>query len=45
MKKDFLAVSDYSPAELQDLLDLAVELKKEYSPKATSPYSKAKSWR
>jgi len=29
MKKDFLAVADYSPAELQGLLDLAVRLKKE----------------
>ncbi len=27
--KDFLAVSDYSPAELQEMLDLAVALKKE----------------
>jgi ornithine carbamoyltransferase len=27
MKKDFIAISDYSPAELQDMLDLAVELK------------------
>jgi len=26
--KDFLAVSDYSPAELQEMLDLAVDLKK-----------------
>ncbi|MEA5077602.1 MAG: ornithine carbamoyltransferase [Anaerolineaceae bacterium] len=30
MKKDFLAVSDYSPAELQEMLDLAVTLKKEH---------------
>ncbi|HPH94411.1 MAG TPA: ornithine carbamoyltransferase [Anaerolineaceae bacterium] len=29
MKKDFIAISDYSPAELQEMLDLAVELKKE----------------
>ena len=29
MKKDFLAVSDYSPAELQEMLDLAIALKKE----------------
>src|SRR5512140_128922 len=28
--EDFLAVSDCSPAEVQDLLDLAVRLKKEY---------------
>jgi ornithine carbamoyltransferase len=29
MKKDFLAVSDFTPAELQDMLDLAVRLKSE----------------
>ncbi len=29
MKKDFLAVSDFTPAELQDMLDLAVRLKTE----------------
>lgn len=28
--KDFLAVSDLTPAEVQDLLDLAIRLKKEY---------------
>jgi len=27
MKKDFIAISDYSPVELQDLLNLAIELK------------------
>jgi ornithine carbamoyltransferase len=27
--KDFLSIADYSPEEIQDLLDLAVELKKE----------------
>ena len=42
MKKDFLAVSDYSPAELQDLLDLAVELKKEYFAKGNQPLFKGK---
>ena len=30
MKKDFLAVSDYSPEELQNILDLAIALKREY---------------
>ena len=30
MKKDFLAISDYAAADLQDLLDLVVELKKEH---------------
>ena len=28
--KHFLDVSDYSPAEIQDILDLAIRLKKEY---------------
>ena len=30
MKKDFIAVADYSPEELKEMLDLAVDLKKEY---------------
>ncbi len=30
MKKDFLAIADYSPEEIQNLIDLAVTLKKEY---------------
>lgn len=30
MKKDFLAIADHTPEELQGLLDLAVELKKEH---------------
>lgn len=29
MKKDFIAIADYSPEELQGLLDLALKLKKE----------------
>jgi len=29
MKKDFIAISDYSPEELQSILDLAVRLKQE----------------
>ena len=28
--KDFLSISDYSSDEIQDLLDLAVKLKKQY---------------
>ena len=28
--KDFLAIADYSPDEIQSMLDLAVKLKKEY---------------
>jgi ornithine carbamoyltransferase len=35
--KDFLAISDYSPEEIQDLLDLAVKLKKEYFEKGNPP--------
>lgn len=30
MKKNFIAVSDYSPDELQHILDLSMQLKKEY---------------
>ena len=30
MTKHFLDVSDYSPSEIQDILDLAIKLKKEY---------------
>ncbi len=42
MKKDFLAESDYSPKELQAMLDLAVELKKEYSLGGNNPILKGK---
>lgn len=42
MKKDFLAVSDYSPAELEDLLNLAVELKAEHFAKGNQPLFKGK---
>lgn len=37
MKRDFLHVSDFSPEEIQDLLDLAVRLKKEYQEKGENP--------
>lgn len=37
MKRDFLHVSDFSPEEIQDLLDLAVHLKKEYQEKGENP--------
>ena len=37
MKQDFLAVSDKTPAEVQDLLDLAVKLKKEHIKKGNKP--------
>ncbi len=42
MKKDFLAVADYSPAELQGLLDLAVRLKKERMSGGNAPILKGK---
>jgi ornithine carbamoyltransferase len=35
--KDFIAISDYSPQEIQDLLDLAVRLKKEWKEGGNSP--------
>jgi ornithine carbamoyltransferase len=35
--KHFLDISDYSPEELQDILDLAVRLKKEYFDKGNQP--------
>lgn len=42
--KDFLAIADYSPKAIQDLLDLAVELKKERQEKgANQPLLKEKS--
>jgi ornithine carbamoyltransferase len=40
--KDFLAVSDLAPTEVQDLLDLAVQLKKEYFDKGNRPLFKGK---
>jgi len=42
MKRDFLAVSDYSPVELQDMLDLAIELKKEHFANGNKPLFKGK---
>lgn len=42
MKKDFLAVSDYSPKELQEMLDLAVDLKKEHFSGGNKPLFKGK---
>lgn len=40
--KDFLAISDYSSDEIQDLLDLAVKLKNEYFSKGNKPIFKGK---
>lgn len=42
MKKDFLAVSDYSPEALQEMLDLAVALKKEHFTSGNKPIFKGK---
>ncbi len=42
MKKDFLSISDYSPAEIQKMLNLAVDLKKEYFKKGNKPILKGK---
>lgn len=42
MKKDFIAVSDYSPEELQEMLDLAVALKKEHFASGNQPLFKGK---
>ncbi len=40
--KHFLAVSDLSSGEVQELLDLAVKLKKEYFEKGNPPYFKGR---
>lgn len=40
--KDFLAISDYSSDEIQDLLDVAVKLKKEYFEKGNKPILKGR---
>jgi len=40
--KHFLAVSDLSSEEVQDLLDLAIKLKEEYFKKGNPPYFKGK---
>ncbi|MEJ5241778.1 MAG: ornithine carbamoyltransferase [Anaerolineales bacterium] len=37
MKRDFLHIADFSSEEIQDLLDLAVRLKKEYQEKGENP--------
>lgn len=40
--KDFIAISDFSSDEIQDFLDLAVKLKKEYFKKGNKPLFKGK---
>lgn len=42
MKRDFLAITDYSAAELQEMLDLAIKLKKEYQKGGNKPILKGK---
>lgn len=42
MKKDFLSIGDYSRQELQDLLNLAIELKKEWKAGGNKPILKGK---
>lgn len=42
MKKDFLHIADLSPVEIQDLLDLAIVLKKEYFNGGNPPVLKGK---
>ena len=42
MKKDFIAITDYSSAEIQEMLDLAVKLKKEYASGGNQPILKGK---
>ncbi len=42
MKKDFITIADFSSAELQSMLDLAIELKKEYTAGGNRPLLKGK---
>jgi ornithine carbamoyltransferase len=42
VKKDFIAISDYSPAELQELLDLAIDLKTRHFKGDNPPLFKGK---
>jgi ornithine carbamoyltransferase len=42
MMKDFLAISDFSSDEIQDMLDLAIKLKKEYFKQGNKPIFKGK---
>jgi len=43
MKRDFLAIADFSPEALQDMLDLAVALKKEWQQGGNPPLLRGKS--
>jgi ornithine carbamoyltransferase len=42
LMKHFLDVADYSPAEIQDILDLAIRLKKEHFESGNQPLFKGK---
>ena len=42
MEKDFIAIADYSPDELQSMLDLAVKLKAELKAGGNAPLLKGK---
>ena len=42
MKKDFIAIADYSPEEIQAMLDLAIDLKKELKAGGNRPILKGK---
>lgn len=42
MKKDFIAIADYSAEDLKKILDLAIKLKKKYFEKGNSPIFKGK---
>ena len=42
MKRDFIAISDYSPEEIQAMLNLAIDLKKEHQEKGNAPILKGK---
>jgi ornithine carbamoyltransferase len=42
MKKDFLAITDYSSQEIQHMLDLAIQLKKEHFASGNEPLFKGK---
>jgi ornithine carbamoyltransferase len=42
MKKDFISIADYSPSDLQNMLDLAVELKNEWKAGGNKPILKNK---
>jgi ornithine carbamoyltransferase len=42
MKQDFISIENYSPQELQSILDLAIRLKKEYQAGGNPPLLKGK---